>query len=68
MDVAGLFARDDGRNACQMAYEMQPHFFIGKPEGKPSVGQPMPARVDDNEISLEDVETIKVAELILLSG
>lgn len=32
MDVAGLFARDDGPNACQMAYEMQTYFFIGKPD------------------------------------
>jgi len=34
-------------------------FFIGKPEGTPSVGEPMPARADDTEIHLEDVETIK---------
>jgi len=59
MVVAGLFARDDGPNACQMAYEMQPYIFIGKPEGMPSVGEPMPARADDTEIHLEDMETIK---------
>jgi hypothetical protein len=60
VDVAGLFARDDGPNACQMACEMQPYFFIGKPEVTLSVGQPMLARADDTEIYLQDVETIKV--------
>jgi hypothetical protein len=28
--------------------------------GKPLVGEPIPARADDTEIHLEDVETIKV--------
>ena len=47
---------DDGSNACQMTYEMQPYFLIGKP----SFGEPLPARADDTEIHLEDVETIKL--------
>jgi len=51
VDVAGLFARDDGRNACQMAYEMQPYFYVGKPEVTLSVGQPMLVGADDWNIS-----------------
>jgi hypothetical protein len=39
-----------------MAYEMQPYFLIGKL----SVGEPVPARADDTEIHLEDVETIEI--------
>jgi predicted proteasome-type protease len=39
-----------------MAYEMQPYFLIGKP----SFGEPVPARAYGTEIHLEDVETIKM--------
>ena len=50
-DVVGLFARDDGPNACQMACGMQPYLFIGKPKVTPSVGQPVPTRAEYTEVT-----------------
>ena len=51
---------DEGPNACQMAYEMRPDFLIGKPKGASSAGKPRPARADNPEIGVEEVETINL--------